>query len=358
MNKKMVTMVSVVVIALVMLVGFSSVNNSKTTLNDENLFQGYIEANDVDINTKVPGRISQIKVSEGEIVKKGDPIAVIDAKDIMAKKEGLVALSKAAENGVEAAKAQYQAANGQLDAAEAVLRKAKNGARGETVSKAKAAYDYLKTTYDRLSAVYKKGGVSKSKVDEIETKMNVAYEDYKMAKDGARNEDIIAASGQVTAARAMVAAASSNIAASEDKYAQALAGIKEVETYLTDAAIVSPLSGTVTLLNSSEGEMASTGMNIATITDLKDMWVDIEIDETYLSKFKVGDEVKIKTLAYKDKKIVGKVVRINKKADYAVKKASNENGEFDLVSYGVKIKINNDEELFRPGMTAIVDISK
>jgi len=349
MNKKIMLLLFVIVLT-VGLVGFSTAGS----VDENGDFQGYIEANDVDINTKIPGRISEIKVLEGEVVKKGDVIAVIDIKDIVVKREGLVALSHAAESGIKAAEAQYNAALSKLDAAKSLLKKAENGTRNQNVVKAREAYEYLKKTYDRLSAVYEKGGVSKSKLDEIETKMNVAYEDYLMAKEGARSEDIIAARANVHAAEAMVEAALNNVEAAKAKYAQAIAGINEVDTYIADSKIVAPIDGTVTLLNSSEGEMVSSGMNIATITNLDDIWVEIEVDERNLSEFNIGDKVKITTLSYKDKMIEGEVVRINKKPDYAVKRASNENGKFDLVSYGVKIKFNNDKKLYRPGMTAIV----
>lgn len=334
MSKKLISVVAGAMAAMMLLTGCT------TSAAEKPYFQGVIESEDVDINAKIPGRIIEVSIEEGITLEAGQLVAKVDAKDILAKKEGIVALSKAAEAGVNAAKAQLEAAN-------AILNKANAGARSQDIKKAQAAYNVMKKNYDRLQELYETGAVSLAQVEEIETKMIVARETLNMAKEGARSEDIAAASAQV-------AAATSGVIAAEEKYAQALAGIKEVDTFLEDTGIVSPLNGVVTSLNTSAGEMVSTGMNIATITNLDDTWVNINVDEVKIAKFNEGDVVKVTTLSYDDQVFEGTVKRINKNADFAVKKASNENGEFDLVTYGVKIQLDNTDHLFRPGMTAFV----
>lgn len=334
MNKKLLSVIAGATAVLMLCTGCT------TSAAEKPYIQGVIESEDVDINAKIPGRVLEVAIDEGFVIEEGALIASIDAKDIVAKREGVVAQSKAAEAAVEAAKAQLEAAN-------AVLDKAKHGARSQDIAKAQASYDIYKKNYDRVKQLYDHGAVSLAKLEEVETAMIVAKETLGMAKEGARVEDIEAAS-------ATVAAATSAVVAAEEQYAQALAGIKEVDTYLDDASIESPLSGIVTLLNTSEGEMVSTGMNIATITNLDNTWVNINVDETKISKFTEGQKVKVTTLAYEGEEFEGTITRINQNADFAVKKASNENGDFDLVTYGVKVQLDNPDHLFRPGMTAFV----
>jgi len=353
MIKKMSKCLIIALVPILILSGCTS-----SSASSKNVFQGNVEAEDIDINSKIPGKIIEIKVDEGERVEEGQIIAVIDAKDIVAKREGLIALSKAAEAGVNAAKAQHEAVKGQLSAVEATLEKAKKGARNQDINKAQANYDIMKKTYVRVKALYENGAASEAQLDEITTKLDVAEQTLDMAKEGARNEDIEAAKGQVAAVKGTLAAAESNVIASEEKYRQALAGIDEVSTYIEDASIKAPIDGILTMLNSNVGEMVSTGMNIATVTDFSDVWINLNVDETEISKFKEGNELKVTLLAYEGKEFKGTVVRINKNPDFAVKKASNENGEFDLVSYGVKVKLDNSEELFRPGMTGLVEIQE
>ncbi len=334
--KKFVNLMAVIVAAAMVLSGCT------TSAAEKTYFQGVIESEDVDINAKIPGRILEVVVEEGDVIEENQVIAVVDAKDLVAKREGIVALSNAAAAGVEASKAQ-------LDAAKALQAKANAGARSQDIAKAQAGYDIYEKNYNRLKELYETGAVSLAQVEEVETKLIVAKETLNMAKEGARTEDIQAATAQV-------AAATSAVVAAEEKYAQALSGIKEIDTFLSDTTIRSPLTGIVTLVNTSAGEMVSTGMNISTITNLDDTWVNINVDEKRIASFTEGQEVKITTLAYGDEAFTGTVSRINKNADFAVKKASNENGEFDLVTYGVKIKLENPDHKFRPGMTAFVTL--
>lgn len=310
----------------------------------QSVFQGTLEARSVDINAKVPGKIADLLVEEGQTLKAGDAIALIDAKDLSAKKEGLSAQAQAAQAGVMAAEAQ-------LKAAEAVLDKAKNGLRTNEINKAQANYDIIRKSYDRIAALFSAGAASQAQLDEAETKLNVARQDLDMAREGTRKEDI-------SAAQAQVAAAASNVVVAQEKYQQAMAGVLEVDTYLTDAAIKAPIDGIVTMINTDRGELVSTGMSLATLTDLTDIWVELEVDELQLPKFHEGQTVTVKVPAFKDKTFTGKVMRLNPNPDYAVKKASNENGEFDLVSYGIKVKVQAPEVVLRPGMTAFVEITQ
>lgn len=303
-------------------------------------YQGTIEARSVDVNAKIPGKVSEMLVEEGQSLKEGDAIARVDAKDLAAKRDGLLAQAQAAQAAVEAAQAQKAAA-------EAVLEKAKNGARVQEIKKAQAAYDIALKSYNRVSALFDAGAASQAQLDEVDTKLDLARQDLDMAKEGARKEDI-------SAAQAQVAAAASNVVAAQEKYQQCLAGVQEVETYITDAAIKAPIDGIVTMLNTDKGELISTGMSLATLTDLSDVWVELEVTELQLPAFKEGMAVKVRVPAYPDQLFDGKVTRVNANPDYAVKKASNENGEFDLVSYGIRITVEPGDAVLRPGMTAFV----
>ncbi len=302
--------------------------------------QGVIEAKEVSINSKIPGRIGKIYVEEGIEVKVEDLLVEIDSEELKAKKEQALAL-------VKAANAAYDAAKGQVKAANALLEKAQNGAREQEIASAQAYYDLMEKTYDRVVKLYEKGAVSEQKKDEVETQLEVAKQTLSMAKEGARSEDISGAQALVAQALAMEQAA-------KGKLEQAEAGLQEVEAYLNDTKITSPINGVVTQINADEGELVSTGMSIATVTNLENTWVEVKVKETDLSKVSIGQEVKVKVPSFSEEIYKGKIVRINKKPDFATKRATNDNGDFDIVAFGVKIEIENDENILRPGMTAFV----
>jgi len=306
--------------------------------------QGVIEAKEISINTKIPGKIIKVHIEEGQEVKAGDLLLEISNDEIMAKKEQTLALISAAESARDAA-------TGQVAAAKAMFAKANKGARSQDVEKAKAYFELMQKTFQRVDSLYEKGGVSKQKRDEVETQLKVAKATLSMANEGARSEDISAAQALVTQATSMEQAAN-------NKVDQAKAGLQEVEAYLKDTKILAPIDGTITVLNSDEGELVSTGMGIATVSNLEDTWVEVKVKETDLGKVSVGQIVDVKLLSYEDEKFEGKVVRINKKPDFATKRATSENGDFDVVAFGVKIEINDNGKVLRPGMTAIINFSE
>ena len=444
-NKKMnIMIVSVIIIAIVIVLSFGFKGGQLLAANgvvftEEGITgQGIIETSEVNINSKVPGKVVQIYVQEGQEVKEGDPLVEISSEELQAKKKqaeaavaqaeaalkaskeqleqakagveaskGLVEQAKAgveaskglveqAKAGVEAAKGKVNEANAgvkasekQYEAATAVKNKADNGARTQEVAQAQAAYDIMKTSYDRVAKLVEKGAVSQQKLDEIKTQLEVAEQTLSMAKEGARVEDkqaatatseqaaagleasktrvdqaeagLLASQAQLTQAMAGVEAstallcqAQAGVEAKEGLVTQAKGALQEVQAYLDAVIIKAPMDGTVTVINSEVGELVSTGTQIGIVSNLKGTWVKIDVKETDLGKISEDQEVVVKVPAYKDKTFVGHVTTINAEPNFAVKRATNENGDFDIVSFGVKVKLENQDEILRPGMSAYV----
>lgn len=312
--------------------------------NTNLLVQGNVEAKEIDINTKVAGKISDIKVKEGDKIKAGDVLVVIDSNTLLAKKEQTQALIMAAEGQVKAAEAAKQAAMAQL-------QKAENGARKQELEQLKVGYELAEKTFKRVELLYQSKGCPTSQYDEAKTKYEVSKQQYEMALEGAREEDILAA-------KAVVAQAESTIQAAKGKVLEAKGGFDEVNTYIEDTAIRASMDGTITSLNMEVGELVTTGMPILTISNLDSQWIEVNVKETDLSMVKLNDEVAVTLPAYKGEKFKGKIVRVNEKPDFATKRATNNNGEYDVLSFGVKIELDNVEKTIYPGMTAIVDFGK
>jgi len=320
----------------------ASPENEISVFNEEEgiVSRGVIEAKEVSINTKIPGKIGKINIEEGQSVNAGDLLVEISSDELLAKKEQTKALIKAAQ-------ATYKAAEGQVKAANSMLEKAQNGARDQEIAQAETYCNLMEKTYERVKKLHEKGAVSEQKKDEVKAQLDIAKQKLSMAKEGARSEDI-------SGAQALVAQALSMKQAAQGKIDQAKAGLEEVNAYLKDTKIVSPINGTITALNADEGELVSTGMSIATVTNLDKTWVEAKVEENKLKNIKMGQEVDVKVPGYSDEVIKGKVVRINKKPDFATKRATNDNGDFDIIAFGVKIEIDNKDKVLRPGMTAFI----
>lgn len=364
MNKVAKIMISMLIVSTTF-TGCKSVSSINVTgeniIKPENsnlVVQGKVETNEFTINTKIPGNITEVKVSEGATVKKGDVLIQISSDTLLTKKAQADAAIAAATGQVKAAQAAKAAAMAQYE-------KAQNGAQSEDIAKAKAAYDFAKEaqkfakdSYDRVHALYGQGIVTQqqndetsNKLKEVEMKVEVAKQTYDQAVKGAREEDKLAA-------KALVEQADSMIKAAQGQVSQAQAASNEASTYIKDTVITSPTDGVITTVNPKVGELVSTGMPLVTISQTKQPWIEVNVQEKDLSTISIGKIVNVKLIAYGDKVFQGKIVRINEKPDFATKRATNDNGEYDILSYGVKIEfIKMDKEL-HPGMTALVDFGK
>ncbi|MGE5329901.1 MAG: HlyD family secretion protein [Deltaproteobacteria bacterium] len=351
-------------------------NSSNARYAHNKTITGTIEAKEITIASKLPGRVIELKVEENQKVKAGDIIAILSSDELKAKEQQAKALVDGAKVLLEQAKesvalqekiakSNIDKAYAGLDAANYQYEKAKKGARNEEIAQAQSAYDVLKKTYERVKYLAEKGAVSQQKADEVKAQMDIAKERLDIAKDAVRPEDLKTAESMVQQVKASVDAANTgnmqvelakqNVEAAQAKYDQAFAGLQEVRAYLKDTTIVSPIDGTITLLNTKQGELVSTGYVIATVSDMNDIWADLSVRETELSKIKVGEHVKISISAYKNNMFDGVVSNVDLKPDFAAKRATNERDEQDIMSFSVKVKIKNDGRV-RPGLTAYLNV--
>ena len=275
--------------------------------------QGSLKMTESTLNSMLAGTIEEVLVSEGDEVKEGDVLVRITSDTVNAK---------------------LQQAEGAQAAAQAQADKAESGARSQEVAQAKAAYDYAQKTYNRMKTLLAQEAISQSTFDQVEAQYIAAKETYNMAVEGARSEDKAAASALVQ---------------------QADGAIAEVNSYLDNSEIKAPMDGIVTAINVDKGELISTGMPVAAVTSPKNPWVEVNVEETQLSKVHLGSTVKVTFSAYPGEEFTGKVTNVSQKPSFATKRATNENGSFDILSYGVKVEITDVPEELYSGMTVLVN---
>jgi HlyD family secretion protein len=309
------------VIAVVSIVGWIVIKPEPVIL------QGQAEATEVRISGKVPGRIDKFMVSEGMTVNKGDTLVLISAPELNAKL-------------VQAASAE--------DAADAQNQKAIKGARAEQIAgayelwqKAEVGVKLAEKTYNRVKNMFIEGVVAEQKRDEAEANYqaaiatsNAAKSQYDMAINGAEKEDKIAAIALVNRAKGAVS---------------------EVESYLSETLLVSPINGEVSDVFPKQGELVGSGAPIMNIVDLNDIWVVFNIREDLLNNIKIGKEFVADIPAMGSKNIRLKVTYIKAMASYATFKATKNNGGFDVKTFEVRAKPVSAIEGLRPGMSLMVD---
>jgi len=318
----------IVVAALIVLVVLGIMQLQKfATAPREQFLQGQMEARRVLVAGKVPGRIERLFVHEGDIVIKDSLVALISSPEIEAKK---------------------MQAQGALGAARAQANKARNGARSEDITALKAMADraqdaatLAKNTYDRVQKLYNEGVLPLQKRDEAETQMkasqsaaDAAKAQYNQAVAGARSEDKAAANALVMQARGATA---------------------EVDAYLEETKIRSPISGEVSLKLVEEGEVVGSGMPVIAVTDLDDAWAVFHLREDMLKNVYKGRKFTLSIPAL-DRQVEMEVSYIASVGDYATWRSSKESGGFDLKTFEVRLRPTQKVENLRPGMSVLLSV--
>ena len=292
---------------------------------DPDMIQGQVEGSEYRVSSKVPGRILELRVKEGDYVKAGDTLAILDAPEVRAKMEQ----AQSAEN-----------------AAAALELKAQNGARKEQIQgafsvlqQAKAGFEIAEKSYNRVQRLFDEGVMSAQKRDEafanykaMEAQMKAAQSQYDMAVNGARMEDKMAASAQVGRAKGAV---------------------QEVNSYIHETVQIAQKEGEVTDIYPKVGELVGTGSPIMSIAMMDDMWGSFNIREDQLNGMQVGTEFMAFVPAF-NKDVKMKVYHLKDQGSFAVWKATKANGQYDLKTFEVKARPVEKMEGLRPGMSLVI----
>lgn len=309
----------VTVVVVVAVIGFFTLDKSPDEI------QGEVEVTEYRVSSKVPGRILELRFKEGDYVKVGDTLAIIDAPELRAKAQQ--AQSAEAAAAAVSAKAEHGARIQQIQGAYQVWQQALAGA------------EIAKKSYDRVQRLFNEGVMTAQKRDEayaqykaMEAQANAAKSQYELAKAGARQEDKAAAQAQVNRARGAIA---------------------EVKSYINETVQVAQMEGEVSSVYPKVGELVGTGSPIMSIAVMSDMWGTFNVREDQLKGMKIGDEVTAFSPAFnKDFRL--KVYSIKDQGTYAVWKATKSTGQYDLKTFEVKARPVDKFDGLRPGMSLII----
>lgn len=306
-------------IGIVALLGYLFLGKS------EEVIQGQIEVSEYRISSKVPGRILELKVKEGDLVKAGDVVAILDAPEVNAQKESATAAEGAAS---------------------ALSQMANKGARQEQIQgafqiwqQAKAGLEIAKKSYERVNRLFEEGVMSAQKRDEafasyqaLQAQEQAAKSQYDMAVNGAREEEKKAAEQQV-------------------KMAQG--NVKMLNSLQKETVQRAQFDGEVSEVFPKVGELVGTGSPIMNIAMTDNTWGSFNVREDQMKGMKTGDKIKAYIPAF-EKTIEMQIYFIKDQGTYAVWKATKANGQYDLKTFEVRAHPLTKIEGLRPGMSLIL----
>ena len=282
-----IALVIMAVIAVVITVGLSRTSKEET-------LEGQAETTDYRLSSKVPSRVMEIRVKEGDFVHQGDTLVVLEAPDIEAK------LSQAT--------AAY-------DAARAMVEKAHNGAREEDIQ---AAYEMWQKS---KAAVEVNGVMAEQKRDEAKAQYDAAIATekaakakYNMAINGARKEDKSLALAQAERAKGAIA---------------------EVNSYIKETVLTATADGLVTEIFPEIGELVGTGAPIMNVSVVSDVWFTFNIREDRLKGYSIGTLAEVYIPAT-DQTIPVRITLMKDVGSFAVWKATKALDDLDLKTFEVQ----------------------
>lgn len=327
-----------VILALVILsiLGFIAYGLYKSNQHSEPTvvtLQGQMQMQQTSIAAKVPGRIAQILVTEGDAVTVGQQLIEMDSPEINAK--------------INQARAGKQMAQSQLD-------KAENGARPQEIAQAKAAWqankaasDLAENTYQRVNRLYEEGLMARQKRDEAyaqyqatQDQTEAARLQYELAMEGARSEDKSAATAQV---------------------AQVDAQLEEALVAKEEANLKSPISGIVDTVIVNAGEVIGQGVPLLTLVNTNDQWVVLNVTESNLNQFAIGQRFMgtIPALSSPEKPYTKQftVYATSTLSDFATWRPTNNDDGFDVRTFEIKARPTAPDRRIRSGMSVVVRLN-
>lgn len=340
---------------------------------------GNIEVTDAEVSFKIPGRVLERLVDEGQTVKAGQLVARLDSAELAQ----AAALQRADAQAAQAVLAELEAgsrpeeiaqAQAAAQQAKALLDQMLAGSRAQEVAAAQAALhraeaEEEKARLDRMrfEELFNQKIVSTERYDAIRTahqsaleRRHEAEEQFKLVREGPRQEQIAQARAAWQQAEEHYALVRKGprreqIDQARARYDQARQGLAVAETRLSYATLASPLNGLVLSKNIEPGEIVAAGTPIVTVGDLEHPWLRAYIDETDLGRVKVGQRARVSTDTYRGKVYDGRVSFIASQAEFTPKNVQTAKERVKLV-YRVKVEIANPNLELKPGMPADAEI--
>jgi len=323
-NKSIIILSVPVVIALIAITVLMV--NASTT--EENIMTGIVETTEVDVASKIPGRVDTVLVAEGDIVKKGQILARLESKELDAKLEQ---------------------ARGMMNAAKSKMDMAHNGARPEekeAVEKlyfqSKHQFELAEKTWTRIQSLYNDNVISTQEKDQVEfqykaakEQMDAAKAKFEMVLKGARYEEINGA---------------------EALYYQAQSGFNEALAYHQELELIAPITGEISKRITDAGEIIASGYPLFTLCDPNDSWIVLQVKEDQMAGIKKGNKFTGIVPALGNKKINLIVSYISSMGDFASWKPTHQKGEFDIKTFEIRLRPEEPVDGLRAGMTVNITL--
>jgi HlyD family secretion protein len=271
-------------------------------------------AEEIQVVSKLPGKVEQVHVKEGSVVKKGDVLVSLEATDYLE---------------------QIRQAEAAIDSAQARLRDTQAGVRSQElqrlasgVEQAKAALQVAESSYNRMKALYDSGAISQADLEKVSLELEKARTGF----DQAQAQYDLAKAGPTA----------NSVAALQAEVKRLQAGLDLARSTYENTKILAPISGIVARRSIDPGEMAQPGVPLLVLVQMNQVKVEASVPQEQINQVKVGAAVDVKVDSLDGKTLKGTVEFVSPISDP------------NSSSFPIKVRVDNKDGALRAGMLAEV----
>jgi multidrug resistance efflux pump len=338
-----VPLLIVLTVVVVLLIHFFSGNKEAAVIR----VTGIIDGIEVNLASKVAGRISSICCNEGETVKEGQTAVTLESEDIKASVEQALAAVERAKADIKTAQALIENARANILGAEGDMKSASADA-----DKSRTQMEEYGREAERAKELFAKNFISRESRDQAVT----AYESSVASYDSSK-EKLSAALARKKASEAQLRVAVSQLDSSKAALSEAEANVAFYRSKLDDTVIRAPVTGIVIFKSLEKGETVSPGVTILTVVDLRSLYARVDIDETKIGGVVLNGPASVTVDGLQGRVFKGRISEIGRYAEFATQR-DVVRGREDIKTFRVKVRVDDPSGILKPGMTVEVAIPR
>lgn len=341
------------------------------------VYAGTVETRQIEIGSKVGGRVTEVPVEEGQLVKSGTVLVRFECDELKAQRMQAVAVLEQARADLEKMvrgnrPEEIAEAEATARAEQAALEEAKNGPRKQEIDQAKAEYAAAQADaanaqsfWRRMAQLEASDIISKQQFDDAKDRRDAAVQRAESAgqklallEAGTRPEDLRAAEARYHQAAAAAAMArrgfrKEDISAARGRVLQAQGQMDELDARLREATLTAPADAVMETVSVRPGDLVSAGRIVMTMLEPSQLWVKIYVPETELVRVHLGQRATVQVDSYAGRAFTGAVRQIASQAEFLPRNVQTKSDREHEV-FGVKVYVDNAQRVLKSGMSATV----
>jgi multidrug resistance efflux pump len=349
--------------------------------SDRLVLSGTIEADEIHVGSKIGGRIAEVLVREGQVVKLGQPIIRFESFDLDAKHADAVAAVNAAEANLQktltfSRPEEVAEARAEAEAARMTLELARNGPRKQEIDAARAEvdganadYEVARLSLERIERLSASGVASRQDYDNARASFDRAAARRETARQrldlllaGTRREEVARAEREyqrAAARRELVerGARNEDIQAAQAQLNRARASLQQIDTQLSELEVKSPADAFVEVFRLRPGDLINPNSPVATLVETDRIWVRVYVPEPELGHLQLEKEVSVSVDTFPDERFTGRVEHIASRGEFTPRNVQTREERTHQV-FAVRVRLDNSAQRLRAGMAADVVVMK